>query len=152
MKDSQNQSSSYSTAKLTGLGMEVISAILAGALLGYLFDRWQGTKPTGLAVGMITDFLRASKLAADLLMFEKAHALAAKAGDKYWQGHLKVLDILNPDPDGARAILLSSMTESPALGPHRPATEPGSDRCPARPTSAQPGDQFRQSLPAQRVC
>jgi len=33
------------------------------------------------------DFLAASKLAAELLMFEKAHALAAKAGDTHWQGN-----------------------------------------------------------------
>jgi F0F1-type ATP synthase assembly protein I len=34
-----------------GLGMEVASQVGAGALLGWLFDRWRGTAPTGLLVG-----------------------------------------------------------------------------------------------------
>jgi F0F1-type ATP synthase assembly protein I len=57
MTDHQPQSSSYSPWKLSGLGMEVLSAILAGALFGYFFDRWRGTKPTGLAVGMIVGLI-----------------------------------------------------------------------------------------------
>jgi F0F1-type ATP synthase assembly protein I len=34
-----------------GLGMEVAAQVGAGALLGWLFDRWRGTAPTGLLVG-----------------------------------------------------------------------------------------------------
>jgi F0F1-type ATP synthase assembly protein I len=34
-----------------GLGMEVATQVGAGALLGWLFDRWRGTAPTGLLVG-----------------------------------------------------------------------------------------------------
>ncbi len=39
--------------RLSGLGMEVAAQVAAGALLGWLFDRWQGTAPTGLMVGGI---------------------------------------------------------------------------------------------------
>ena len=37
--------------RMGGLGMEVASQVGAGALLGWLFDRWRGTAPTGLLVG-----------------------------------------------------------------------------------------------------
>ena len=36
-----------------GLGMEVATQVGAGALLGWLYDRWQGTAPTGLLVGAV---------------------------------------------------------------------------------------------------
>jgi F0F1-type ATP synthase assembly protein I len=36
-----------------GLGMEVATQVGAGALLGWLFDRWRGTAPTGLLVGAV---------------------------------------------------------------------------------------------------
>ncbi len=36
-----------------GLGMEVAGAVVAGALLGLVFDRWRGTTPTGVLVGSL---------------------------------------------------------------------------------------------------
>jgi F0F1-type ATP synthase assembly protein I len=37
--------------RMGGLGMEVATQVGAGALLGWLFDRWRGSAPTGLLVG-----------------------------------------------------------------------------------------------------
>lgn len=39
--------------RLSGLGMEFASAIAAGGLIGWLFDRWLGTKPTGVLIGLV---------------------------------------------------------------------------------------------------
>jgi F0F1-type ATP synthase assembly protein I len=36
-----------------GLGMQVASEAGAGALLGWAFDVWRGTEPTGLLVGAL---------------------------------------------------------------------------------------------------
>ncbi len=38
---------------MAGLGMEVAAQVAAGALLGWLFDRWQGTSPNGILVGSV---------------------------------------------------------------------------------------------------
>ncbi len=35
------------------LGTEVAAQVAAGALLGWLFDRWRGTAPNGLLVGSV---------------------------------------------------------------------------------------------------
>ncbi len=40
--------------RMMGLGMEVASQVAAGAILGWAFDLWQETAPTGLLVGAIT--------------------------------------------------------------------------------------------------
>ena len=37
--------------RMGGLGMEVASQVAAGALLGWAFDSWRGTSPTGLLIG-----------------------------------------------------------------------------------------------------
>ncbi len=37
--------------RMGGLGTEVAGAVLAGAILGWGFDRWRGTGSTGLLVG-----------------------------------------------------------------------------------------------------
>ncbi len=39
--------------RMGGLGMEVAAQVAAGALLGWLFDRWQDTSPNGLLVGSV---------------------------------------------------------------------------------------------------
>ena len=39
--------------RMGGLGMEVAAQVGAGALLGWLYDRWRGTAPTGLLVGAV---------------------------------------------------------------------------------------------------
>ena len=39
--------------RMGGLGMEVAAQVAAGALLGWLFDRWRGTGSTGLLVGSV---------------------------------------------------------------------------------------------------
>jgi F0F1-type ATP synthase assembly protein I len=39
--------------RMGGLGMQVASEAGAGALLGWLFDWWRGTAPTGLLVGAV---------------------------------------------------------------------------------------------------
>ncbi len=70
------------------------------------------------------DRLAASKRASELLRFDQAHGLAAKAVAAastdvakaralYWQGHLKLLDALRPDSKGARAIF-DSIQDIPA--------------------------------------
>ncbi len=40
--------------KMGGLGMEVAGQVAAGAVLGWLYDRWRGTGTTGLLVGSLT--------------------------------------------------------------------------------------------------
>jgi hypothetical protein len=39
--------------RMGGLGMQVASEAGAGALLGWLFDAWRGTEPTGLLIGAL---------------------------------------------------------------------------------------------------
>ena len=39
--------------KMSGLGMEVAAQVAAGAMLGWLYDRWRGTGSTGLLVGAV---------------------------------------------------------------------------------------------------
>ncbi len=39
--------------RMGGLGMEVAGAVVAGALLGWAFDSWRGTTPTGVLVGSL---------------------------------------------------------------------------------------------------
>ena len=39
--------------RMGGLGMEVAAQVAAGAVLGWLWDRWRGTGPTGLLVGSV---------------------------------------------------------------------------------------------------
>src|SRR5690606_30239885 len=39
--------------RMAGTGFEVASEVAAGALLGWLFDRWQGTAPKGVMIGSI---------------------------------------------------------------------------------------------------
>ena len=39
--------------KMGGLGMEVSAQLVAGALLGWLYDRWRGAGTTGLLVGSL---------------------------------------------------------------------------------------------------
>ncbi len=39
--------------KMGGLGMEVAAQVAAGAMLGWLYDRWRGTGSTGLLVGAV---------------------------------------------------------------------------------------------------
>ena len=41
--------------RMAALGMETASQVAAGALLGWLYDRWQGTGPNGV---MITTRIR----------------------------------------------------------------------------------------------
>ena len=38
---------------MAGIGMEVAAQVAAGAVLGWLFDRWQGSSPTGLLTGSV---------------------------------------------------------------------------------------------------
>ncbi len=38
---------------MAGLGMEVAGQVAAGALLGWLYDRWRGTGTTGILVGSL---------------------------------------------------------------------------------------------------
>lgn len=35
------------------IGMEVVSLVAAGALLGWFFDQWKGTDPSGLLIGSV---------------------------------------------------------------------------------------------------
>ncbi len=39
--------------KMGGLGMEVAAQVAAGAVLGWLYDRWRGTGTTGMLVGSL---------------------------------------------------------------------------------------------------
>ena len=39
--------------RMGGLGMEVAAQVAAGAVLGWLYDKWRGSAPTGLLVGGI---------------------------------------------------------------------------------------------------
>lgn len=39
--------------RMCALGMEVAAHVAAGAVLGWLFDRWRGTGSTGVLVGSV---------------------------------------------------------------------------------------------------
>lgn len=39
--------------KMAAIGMEIASVVAAGALLGWGFDKWQGTDPKGITIGAI---------------------------------------------------------------------------------------------------
>ena len=39
--------------RMGAIGMEVVSQVAAGALLGWFFDKWRGTAPTGLLIGSV---------------------------------------------------------------------------------------------------
>ncbi len=39
--------------KMGGLGMEVAAQVAAGAVLGWLYDRWRGTGTTGILGGSV---------------------------------------------------------------------------------------------------
>ena len=39
--------------RMAGMGFQVVSEVAAGALLGWLFDKWRGTAPKGVMVGSI---------------------------------------------------------------------------------------------------
>ena len=39
--------------KMGGLGMEVAAQVAAGAVLGWLYDRWRGAGTTGILVGSL---------------------------------------------------------------------------------------------------
>lgn len=41
------------------MALDFVGSILAGSLLGYLFDRWQGTSPTGVLIGLGIGFVGA---------------------------------------------------------------------------------------------
>ncbi|MHC5003983.1 MAG: AtpZ/AtpI family protein, partial [Planctomycetota bacterium] len=40
--------------QMAGLGFQSTSEVIAGALLGWLWDLWRGTAPTGVLIGSIT--------------------------------------------------------------------------------------------------
>ncbi|MGD9689556.1 MAG: AtpZ/AtpI family protein [Phycisphaerales bacterium] len=52
----------WGMAKAWGTALDFIFTIVAGAALGWGFDRWQGTEPKGmmggLAVGFVVAFIR----------------------------------------------------------------------------------------------
>ena len=43
--------------RMAGLGLEVSTQVLAGALLGWLFDKWQGTAPKGVTYGALAGII-----------------------------------------------------------------------------------------------
>lgn len=69
-------------ARLAGMGTEFLSAILAGGLIGWLIDRWLGSAPTGLVIGLILGIIVGG------VTFIR-HALAANraASDAYARSH-----------------------------------------------------------------
>lgn len=48
-----------STAKAWAVAFDFIFTIIAGAVLGWLADRWQGTNPRGLLIGLSLGFVLA---------------------------------------------------------------------------------------------
>jgi F0F1-type ATP synthase assembly protein I len=51
--DGQEKKPSWGeAARAFGLAMDFVGSTAAGVLLGYLFDRWQGTTPIGTLVGL----------------------------------------------------------------------------------------------------
>lgn len=54
MADTSQKNGGLSPYRLSGMGMEFLSAILAGLVIGYAIDRWWlGSYPTGTVVGSI---------------------------------------------------------------------------------------------------
>lgn len=53
------------TGSISGIGIgfamafDFVGSIIAGSLLGYLFDRWQHTQPVGVLVGLGVGFVGA---------------------------------------------------------------------------------------------
>ncbi|HZW07987.1 MAG TPA: AtpZ/AtpI family protein [Phycisphaerales bacterium] len=56
-KPARSDSGMWGMAKAWGTALDFIFTIIAGALLGYGFDRWKGTAPTGLMVGLALGFV-----------------------------------------------------------------------------------------------
>lgn len=57
---SSNFSARYSdVARAWALAFDFVGTILVGALLGWLFDRWRGTLPWGVLVGLAFGFVGA---------------------------------------------------------------------------------------------
>ena len=44
-------------AKAWAIALDFVFTILAGAALGWLFDRWRGSSPVGLLVGLVLGFI-----------------------------------------------------------------------------------------------
>jgi ATP synthase protein I len=79
---SRDEATTVSLARLTGMGTEFLSAILAGGGIGWLIDYWLGSRPTGLIIGLIAGIIVGG------VTFIR-HALAANkaASDAYARSH-----------------------------------------------------------------
>ena len=79
--------------RLSGMGFELLSHILAGLILGWLVDRWAGTAPLwlligagmGLAVGM-AQFIRSALKANREALRRAREQRRAPDGDKAERG------------------------------------------------------------------
>ena len=94
-KDDTGGSSTASLARLTGMGTEFLSAILAGGLIGWLLDRWQGWAPTGLIVGLI-----AGIVVGGVSFVRRALAANREASDAYARAHPRGPAHSKEDHDG----------------------------------------------------
>lgn len=70
-------------AKAWGTALDFLFTIFAAALLGWLFDRWKGTAPTGLMVGCGLGFVLAFvRIVRSTLKQERAEQAAKDASRK----------------------------------------------------------------------
>ena len=83
MADSGGKSSGKSAYHLSGMGMEFLSAIVAGLLIGYVIDRWWlGSYPTGTVVGAIIGII-----VGGVTFFRTALAANKAAMESYRREH-----------------------------------------------------------------
>lgn len=65
-------------ARAWGVAFDFVGTVLGGMILGYLFDRWRGTGPAGVLVGLGVGFAAALVRIIRRTMAEEAASKASK--------------------------------------------------------------------------
>lgn len=80
--------------RLSGIGTELAAHVVAGVLLGLLFDLWRGTSPWGLLVGTVAG------MAVGMTTFiRRALRLNRRSAEEYRRAHPPTADRDDDDQD-----------------------------------------------------
>lgn len=79
---SSRQSEATALWRISGMGFELLGAVLGMMLIGWLVDRWQGSSPRWTTVGAI-----AGLIGGGVNFIRKALALNKAAAAKYRREH-----------------------------------------------------------------
>ncbi len=83
-QDKSNQPSAFfRAAQFASLGLEMGIAIAVGAAIGYVLDRWLGTKPWLLLVFLLLGIGAGFKAVIDAARKASAEVKASKPGDEH---------------------------------------------------------------------